>query len=227
MDHSLNDIATQIINAVYAGLKQPANYSMSKEQLKDEFSQGRNRYIETQCASGVFDPESYRQTILKLPVTKRDFTNVAGYTGSRQEYHATIAEVMHFPGLKSVGYVAAMDKVIPFKVCFGNDIFHVLKDKYTGNKPTIWIQDTNLWLLNPPIANITNITFRAILENPRAVNNMVGQKYVDDDPYPMPGSAIDAVRNKIVNDYIRQYRLGSPIPTLLAGDITNIGEPKK
>ncbi len=227
MNHSLNDIATQIINAVYAGLKQPANYSLSKQQVKDEFAQARNRYIEAQSATGLFDPEGYRQTILKLPIAKKDFANVTGYTVNRQEYHATIAEILHFPGLKSIGYVAAMNKVIPFKVCFGNDIFYVLQDKYTGSKPTIWIQDTNLWLLNPPMANIQNITFRGILENPRAVNTMVGQSYVDDDPYPMPGSAIDAVRNKMVNDYIRHYRSGNMIPTLVAGDLNNNGGPTK
>jgi hypothetical protein len=219
MDHSLNDISTQIINAVYAGLKKPANYSLSFEQVKDEFAQERNRYIENKVATGVFDAESFRQTIPKLPVAKKDFANVTGHTTNRSEYYAEIPEVMHFTGLKSIGYVAAMNKIIPFKICFGNDIFYVLKDKRTGDKPTIWIQDKNLWLLNPPIPNIQHITMRAIFENPRALNGVAGIKFVDDDPYPIPGSVSAIIRDKMVDAYIKQYRMANVYPTLVASDI--------
>jgi hypothetical protein len=224
MNHSLNDIATQIVNAVYAGLKKPSNYSLSIEQVKDEFAQARNRFIETQVMSGVFEAEPFRQTIPKLPVSKKDFSGIPNFSTNRQEFHASIPEIMHFPGLRSVGYVAAINKVIPFKIVVGNDIFYVLKDKYTGSRPTAWIQDTNLWLLNPPIQNIQYVVMRAIFENPRSLNGVAGMKFVDDDPYPVPGSVIDAIRNKMVNDYIRQYRMANVQPTLLATDMNNTQE---
>lgn len=226
MDQSLNDIATQIINGVYAGLKKPSNYSLSFEQIKDEFAQARNSYIEAMVKTGVFDPEPFMQTIKKLAVAKRDFADVTGYTSGRQEYFASIPEVMHLPGLRSVSFVSAMNKIVPFKVVFGRDIFYVLKDKYTGDKPTIWIQDNNLWLLNPPIANIQHITFRALLENPRTINKMAGMTFTDDDSYPIPGGVIEILRNKIINAYIKQYRMGNLQPTLIATDMATLSDQK-
>ncbi len=226
MDNSLNQIASQIRNAVYSGLKGPSNFSVSIQQLKDEFAQGVKRQISELLAAGQLDPEPFRQTILKLPVSKKDFSGVTGYSTNRQEFYASIPEVMHMKGLDPIGYVAAMDKVFPFKIVYGNDIFHVSRDRYSATSPTIWIQDKSLWLLHPPIPNIQHITFRAILENPRAINGVAGQKFMDDDPYPAPGFVIDFVRNKMVNEYIRQYRLGNPQPTLMAGDLNLNTETK-
>jgi len=219
MDHSLNQIANQVLNDVYSGLKGPNNFSISLQQIKDSFAQKRNREIFDLYATGHFDIEPFCQTIPKLPIAKKDFSGVVGYSTNRLEYYAEIPEVLHMAGFNPVLYASAMDKAFPFKIIFGRDIFSALHERYTGSRPTIWIQDKSLWLLNPPIANIQHITLRAILENPKALNGVAGQRFVDDDPYPAPGAVIDVIRSKMVFDYIKQYRLGNPQPTLMAGDL--------
>ena len=225
MDHSLNDIATQIQNAVYGGLKAPKNYSLSLQQIKDEFAQERYRQIVEQHALGQLNPEEFMQNIKKLPVAKRDFADVDGQNYSTQEYHAVIPEIVHIEGLKSVSYISTLGKSVPFKVIWGQSIFDVKYDKYSAKAPTIWIQDKNLWLLNPPVANIQNITFRAILKNPRAINGIAGQKFSDDDPYPCPLDVVTFIRNKMVWDYIKQYRVGNMQPALMAGDLNINSSP--
>lgn len=220
MNSSLNEIASQILNAVHAGLKTPNNFAISIRQIKDEVAQRRNTELLAEIASGRgVDLEPYRQTIFKLPLYKKDFSGTNGYTTTRREYHASIPKPLFAPGLKPVAWVTAMDRSFPFKVIYGNDIFHTRFDKYSGNAPTVWIQDTNLWLLNPPISNIQHISIRYILENPRAVNGVAGMKFMDDDPYPAPGAVMDRIRSRLIDEYIRHYRLGSLQPTLMAGDI--------
>lgn len=219
MNNSLNEIAHQIVNAVHAGLKTPNNFAVSVRQIKDEVAQRRNTELAALAASGAVDLEPFRQTIFKLPVSKKDFSGVPGYETTRKEYHATIPEPVHAPGLKPVAWVTAMDRPFPFKVIYGNDIFHTRHDKYSGSAPTVWIQDTNLWLINPPIPNIQHISIRYILENPRAVNGIAGMKFMDDDPYPAPGFVLDKIRTRLIDEYIRHYRMGSLQPTLMAGDI--------
>lgn len=225
MENSLNQIADQIINAVYAGLKSPANYSLSKAQVKDEIAQARNRLIERQVANGVFEPEPFRQTIKKIQLTKEDFSD-SGVTTTRKELRGTIPELLFSPGIKPIQYITAMDRGFQFKIIYGNDFFYYKRSFYADKKPTAWVQDRVLWLFNPPIANIQHVGMRAILENPRSVNEIPGNKFIDDDPYPMPLSMVDEIKLRLVNDYINQYRRGSMQPTLMAGDV-NISTPTK
>lgn len=219
MDHSLNRIAQQVLNGVYAGLKQPNNFSISIEQIKDEIAQMRNRMLYDGLMSGKVDLEPYRQSVFKLPVAKKDFSGADGYSTNHKEYYAQVPELFHVAGSKPVAWVTAMDRKYPFKVVYGNDFMYVKYDKYSKLDPTIWISDTNLWLLNPPIANVQHISLRAVFENPRAVNGLAGMKFIDDDSYPAPIAILSEIRNKLVNDYIRQYRMGNLQPTFVAADI--------
>lgn len=219
MDNSLNQIAEQILNGVYAGLKGPGNFSVSKQQIKDEVAQMRNRGAEELISAGLFESEPFRQTIHKLPVAKKDFSGISGYETNRQEYFASIPELLYLTGIKPVNYVAAMNKEFPFKVLYGDEFFYANQDRYSKSKPTIWVRDKELWLLNPPIANIQHITMRAMFENPRALNGVSGMRFTDDDPYPMQAALTAKIRNKLVEDYIRQYRMGTMQPTLMGGDI--------
>jgi hypothetical protein len=219
MQHSLNQYADQVLNGVYAGLKGPANFPISKEQVKDEIAQERNARLEKRLKQGYADIESYRQTIPKLQVVRKDFSGITDHITGRQELWAQIPELPNFTGVKPVAWVSAMDKVIPFKIVYGNDFAYAQHDKFSASKPTIWITDTNLWLFNPPIATIKFITIRTLVENPRALNGVGGIKFTDDDPYPMPLAMGTEIRNKLVNDYINQYRRGTMQPTLMAGDL--------
>lgn len=224
MEHTLNSISAQILNDVYAGLKAPGSFSVPQRQIKDEFGQARNRYMYEEYQAGRLDREAYMQTIPKLKVERKDFVGL-GLTTSRKEYWAQIPEPISIKGLKAFDYITTMDKTAITKIVFGDDFRWTKFDKYTANMPTIWIQDTNLWLLNPPVANISHITLRYILDNPRTINGVAGIKFMDDDPYPAPGHAVDAIKNKMVNDYLRHYRLANPLPTLVAGDL-NMGGGK-
>lgn len=227
MDHSINQYADQVLNAVYAGLKGPANFPISKEQIKDELAQLRNRMaVKKQDAGITIDPEPFRQTIPKLKVERKDFSGVEGHTTNRQEFWAKIPELAYFSGIKPVAWVSAMDRAMTFKIVYGNDFAYARHDRFSGKLPTIWIQDTNLWLFNPPIANIQFITVRAIFENPRALNGIGGIKFTDMDPYPMPLSMGAEIRDKMIFDYINQYRRGTMQPTLMAGDL-NISTGEK
>lgn len=227
MEHTLNSISAQILNDVYAGLKAPGNFSVPQRQIKDEFGQARNRYMQEEYQAGRLEKEAYMQTIPKLAVVKKDFVGL-GLTTSRKEYWAEIPEALSFKGFNAFEYITTMDKAVITKIVYGDDFRWVQFDKYTAKMPTIWIQDKNLWLLNPPVANIQWITLRYILDNPRSLNGVAGIKFMDDDPYPAPGHAVDAIKNKMVNDYLRHYRLANPLPTLVAGDLNmGGGETKK
>lgn len=219
MNQSLNQQAEQILNAVYAGLKTPSNFSISVRQIKDEIAQARNRHAEQMIREKTFIAEPFRQTIPKLELEKKDFSGVPGYETTRKELFASIPELLFLPGQKPVHYVTAMDRAFPFKVVYGDDFLYARHDRFSGKKPTIWIRDNELWLLNPPIANIKYIGLRAIFENPRALNGVGGIKFTDNDPYPMPTILSDRIRGKLVDDYIRHYRMGHLQPTLMAGDI--------
>lgn len=221
MDGSLNDIASQVLNGVLGGLKGPHNFSVPLDQIKDEVAQYRNRFIQQLQAGGIFEPEQFRQTIKKLPLVKKDFADTQGINTSRKEYWAQIPELLHIRGVQPIAYVSVMDKsVIPFKIIFGSDIYFAKNDRWSSKAPTIWVEDKSLWLLNPPVPNIQFITFRALLENPRSINGIAGQTFMDDDPYPIPGHIVSEIRDKMVWDYIKQYRLANPQPTLMAGDLT-------
>jgi hypothetical protein len=219
MNQSLNQHASQILNAVHAGLKSPNNFSISVEQIKDEIAQARNRHAEQMIRERIFDPEPFRQTIPKLRIERRDFSGVTGYNTNRMEFFASIPELLFLPGQKPVHYITAMDRAYQFKVLYGEEFLFAKHDQYSGKKPTIWIRDTELWLFNPPIANIQFIGVRAMFENPRALNGVGGIVFTDDSPYPMPTSLSDRIRNKLVDDYIRHYRMGNMQPTLMGGDI--------
>lgn len=221
MNQTLNEIADQILNAIYAGLKGPSNFSISRQQIKDEFSQARNKKIAELMSGNQFDPEPFRQTIHKIALTKKDFVFESGLSSTRKAHYAEIPELLHMKGIDPIGFVSVMDKTgIPFKKIYGSDIYYALRDRHSAKAPTIWVQDKSLWLLNPPIANIQFITFSGLLENPRALNGIAGNKFIDDDPYPIPGFVIEMIRKEMVYDYIKQYRLANPQPTLMAGDLT-------
>lgn len=226
MNGSLNEIASQVLNGVLGGLKGPHNFSVPISQIKDEVAQNRNRFIAQLQAAGMLDPEQFRQTIKKLPLQKKDFALTEGVNTSRKEYWAEIPELLHVAGIQPIAYVSVMDKgVMPFKVIYGTDIYYASRDRYSAKAPTIWVEDRNLWLINPPIPSIQNITFRALLENPRSINSISGQRFMDDDPYPIPGHIVSEIRDKMVWDYIKQYRMTNPQPTLMAGDLT-LNQPK-
>lgn len=227
MQHSLNQYADQILNGVYAGLKGPANFPISKEQIKDEIAQERNARLAKKIQSGIVDLEPFRQLIPKLELVKKDFSGVDSYTTTRKELWAQIPELPNFPGVKPISFVSAMEMAVPFKVIYGNDIFTHKYDKFSAKVPTVWIQDTNLWLFNPPIANLKYIKVRTLVENPRALNGVGGIKFTDNDPYPMPLAIGAEIRDRLINEYITRYRRGTMQPTLMAGDMNINTEPKQ
>lgn len=218
MNHSLNQVADQILNAVYAGLKGPSNFSISRMQIKDEISQMKNRFLQEMVAQTYVDPEPFRQTIPKITLTVADFSEISGYDSDRSVLHGTIPEIIHLVNFKSVGFVTDAKREKPWKVIIGDDFLYHQYDTYSAKKPTALIQDTNLWIFNPPIENLTNVAMRAAFENPRALNGLSGVKATDNDPYPCPGFLLDKIRTKLVNDYLRQYRLANPSATFIASD---------
>ncbi len=217
MNQTLNQIADQIINDVNEGLKASTKFAVSREQIKDEFAFGRNRFIHENF--NRIDRDGFAQTIHKLALTKKDFSNIDGYDSGRQELHATIPEVIQIKGFNPVIFASETNFTTMIdKVVFGREFLHTKHDKYTSKSPTLVIQDKNLWLINPPNPNIKSLSLRAVFENPRALNSISNVKITDDDPYPMPGGVIDQVKSKLVEHYIRRYRMGSMRPTL-SGDL--------
>jgi hypothetical protein len=224
VESSLNSIASQILNDTYAGLKAPNTFAVPARQIKDEFGQARNRYIFEQVELNRLDREGYMQNIPKLNLVKKDFVGL-GLSTSRKEYWAEIPKSISIVGLDAFSYISTLDGATDFKIVFDDDYKWAAYDKYTGKKPMAWIQGTNLWILNPPVANLSSIKLRYILDNPKSINGVAGIKFMDDDPYPCPGHAIGAIKDKLVNDYLRRYRLANPLPTLIAGD-PNMGGGK-
>lgn len=228
MNHSLNQIGSQILNAVYAGLKGPSNFAVSIEQIKDEVIQERERQAKALAGAGTYIRESFAQNIPKLTLIETDMSGIPGYDSNRKVLWAKIPELIYAYGFKPVLFVTVPNYGAYFKVVYGNDFFYVSNDRYTANAPTIWIKDTDLYLLNPPTVNTKTLAARMVFENPRALNGMYGILISDDDPFPAPADVVSAIRNKLVNDYLRQYRLANPVPAIVASDlISQILNPLK
>jgi hypothetical protein len=205
---SLNEYVDIIINSVYAGLKAPSNYSLSKDQVKDEFTLMRNRAIaEYLEKKRPFNPEALYQ---RIPLTLEMEDLGYGIDTDLDYPSAKIPPLLFLHGLKTVRRVSYKDQLQPLKIVFENSHAFSHHDKYTGNKPTVWISNNYARVINPP-NNLDALDIFAIAEDPRAVYPFNG--FTDDSPYPIPSFLADQISSKMIQDYLRYYVMRNPQPT--------------
>lgn len=230
MDISLNSIADIVINNVYAGLKAPSNYSLSRDQVIDEISLLRNRIANDLALKGGLNTQGLYQTIECLEFTCKDISECCTYESGIQVLHAKIPRLLALPNINPVRYVGAIAKglggVRQFKVVTGNSYIYSKYDIVTSAAPTAWFDDnSNLWIINPPTKAMKVGALTALFENPKELDQYACCTIDNDSPYPVPGYMVDMITGKLINDYLRYYRTTNPTPNTIADIAT--GGPKK
>lgn len=218
---TLNELADIVINSVYGGLKAPANISLSKDQVKDEINLCKNRIISDFLKNKIpFDPE---ELYVRIPISFEEEDMGGGIDTDLDYPTATIPPLMYMSGLKTVRRVSYKDSLKPMKVVFGNVYAFSRYDKYTGKVPTAWINGTILRVLHPP-KNLRKADLYAIPSDPRQVYPY--NDHDDNHPFPMSADLADRVTGKLINDYLRYYRMQNPQPNTGA-DINLQNESKR
>ena len=211
---SLNAIADIIINSVYSGTKGVANISLSKDQVKDEINLARNRMILDLHRKYALETEGLYQDITCLKATKKDIRQACPVDVTAQDEHKVLAveipRLLHIPRMNPVKYLGNSNRQVEWKYFWGNDFIYRKYDKYAKNAPVAWINNTTIWLINPPDFLKKQITIQAIFENPRDLSAYNCCKASDNDPYPVPPTIVDMITGKLINDYLRYYRMQNP-----------------
>jgi len=213
---SLNSIADIIINSVYSGGKGIANISLSKDQVKDEINLARNRFILQLHGQYQLDQEGLFQDITCLKAVKKDIRKVCPIDLKAEEEHkvlcVTIPKLLHIPRLNPIKYLGNSNRQVEWKYFWGNDFIYRDTDKYAKNSPVAWVNGNDIWLFKPPQFIKKQITIQAIFENPRDLSAFNCCEASDNDPYPVPPTIVDMITGKLINDYLRYYRLQNPQP---------------
>lgn len=211
---SLNAIADIIINSVYSGTKGVANISLSKDQVKDEINLARNRMILDLHRKYALETEGLYQDITCLKATKKDIRQACPVDDTAQKEHKVLAveipRLLHIPRMNPIKYLGNSNRQVEWKYFWGNDFIYRQYDKYAKNAPVAWVNNTTIWLINPPDFLKKQITIQAIFENPRDLVEYNCCKASDNDPYPVPPTIVDMITGKLINDYLRYYRMQNP-----------------
>lgn len=213
---SITAISDIIINSVYSGGKGIANISLSQDQVKDEVNLARNRFILNLNQNYQLNPEGLYQNITCLKATKKDIRQICPVDTTTEESNkilcVPIPKLLHIPRMNPIKYLGNVSRQVEWKFFWGNDFFYRRYDKYAKNDPVAWVNGTEIWLFNVPPFIKKQITLQAIFENPRDLSTYNCCKASDNDPYPVPPTIVDMITGKLINDYLRYYRLQNPQP---------------
>lgn len=213
MQLSLEQLAHIVINSVFSGLKGVANISLDEDQVMDEINMGRNRFAPQLLDQNQLDREGLLQSISALVLTKKDIRQVCPVeTSTDKVLHTRIPKLLYMSGFVPVKYIGHESRQAEFKIFYGNEFMYRNTDKYTAKDPTVWIDGTHLWLFHPPAFIKKRLSITAAFENPRDLAQYKCCEASDGDPYPMPAALADVVTSKMINDYLRYYRMQNPQP---------------
>ena len=227
---SLNAIADIVINSVYSGGKGITNISLSKDQVKDEINLARNRFILQLHSQYQLDTEGLHQDITCLKATKKDIRQACPIDLGAEEEHkilcVTVPKLLHIPRMNPIKYLGNVNRQVQWKFFWGNDFIYRQYDKYAKNDPVAWVNGQDIWLFNAPLFIKKQITLQAIFESPRDLSAYNCCKASDNDPYPVPPTIVDMITGKMINDYLRYYRLQAPQPNTGSEDSNGVATNK-
>lgn len=208
--NSLNALADLVINSVMSGMQGTAQHPLIRAQVKQEIVMARNRMMMELKAKRQFDPEGFYQTIPKLPVQARPVKELADFFhfnealwGACPQPYFEVFDTPQHP----VRFIGPPSSHFPWRVLFGSQYRWIKHERYMAKLPTAVFVDRGVWILNPPSMKLKEIPVTAIFSDPRELQKFPDTHSSDSDFFPMPHSVADMVTNKLIQDYLRMYRL--------------------
>jgi hypothetical protein len=201
---SLNDLADMIISQVQSGLKSVTNHGLSKSQVKDEIVLCRARMLPEALAAGLINAQQLYQDFLIEKFYQHEESKVS----NRKAIYGDIPEVMEIESISPVEYLGSTDGYEGFKVVTGKQNQFISHDRYSKHEPTGWIKNKRVIIYND---NPKRLLLRAIFSNPRDLATY-NKTYSDDSSFAVCNALSDMIVGKLVNDYMRYYRMANPQP---------------
>lgn len=205
MQRSLNQLADQVINDVYAGLKAPADYSLSRRQVVDEIAGLRNTLIAELQSKGMLQSEDLFVTVPEIPLE----LNLAA-----KQLFCKIPTLLKVPGLDPILWAAPVEpgnKYDRLKIVYGRNHEFVAHDRWTATKPTILIEGTDAWVINAPLSGLKKIKLRMLPYEYRQLEDF-GMQADEDTPYPLAPGMETMIVQRLTQKFTAMYRSQNPQP---------------
>lgn len=210
---TLDKIADMISNSVMAGLKGVTNFAFSKEQLRDEVIISSNRFLQDLALKGMLSSEGLYQDINCIELECKDIGECCEIDTYEKVLMSVnpLPKIFHITGIKPIMYLGLPGKNKNFELT--TQLISGEYNKYTFSGQvgltTAYINNNHHVIVrNPPSNELKYISTSAIFENPEDVYNYECMCTNVEKPFQRPQWLIDQVVGKLVNDYMRYYRMG-------------------
>jgi len=188
--------------------------SYSREQLIDEAFLYRNRLIYELSKTAGFDLTPFYQTLDSVPIEELDLSQHRIIkSGICRSYVKIPVLAPTFTSL-SIEYIGPVSKSKSFKIYYDTKFNDHSGRMRTARKPFTYVDMNsgskgyiNSLLFNlDEIKNLRYLTVRGVWANPMLLKTFGCCEDMEDMEFPAPGYIQDMIIEKIVKDYVRQYR---------------------
>lgn len=210
---TLEAIAEMIENDVMGGLKGVTNYTLSTEQIMEEITLVGNRMIHERNQQGFLTPEDVFQSIPCIELECKDISECCNVKSGKTALISKepIPKFLVLAGVKPVQYIGTIDQSNQFKYLENFTEFIHSKFSPSGHLPTAFVNTSNhLVIANPPTSSLKWVQVTALFSEPSELKKyscVCGPN--GETEYQRPSWLIDQIKSKIVNDYLRYYRMGA------------------
>jgi len=215
---TLNQIAEIVKNNVYAGLNSPSDYNISLDQIKDEILFKRDGILKALEMKGALGSlEELYTTVPCITLTCKPIQECCdGLKANVTALHGEIPKVALWLGSKSVEYVGGINWHKRFRIYIGSNIRSALSGYAMEGKPLAWIRENGVWIFNAP-RGLDVITMKLVPQDIREAKEY-GCECSDDDEVNMPGWMVDEIKLKLIEQFIRTYRMNQfQVPNTKSG----------
>lgn len=210
---TLEAIAEMIKNDVMGGLKGVPNYALSVEQIMEEITLVGNRMLEERNRQGFQLPKDVYQEIPCVELECKDISECCSVKSGKKALISIqpMPKLLMLDGAKAIQHVGTIDLSNQFKVVENFTDFLYAKFSPSGHLPIAFLNNSNhLVIANPPTTNLKYILFSGLISEPSELANFSCMCNTNGETeYKRPSWLIDMVKSKIVNDYLRYYRMGA------------------
>jgi len=214
---TLNQVAEIVKNNVYAGLNSPANYNISLEQIKDEILQKRDSILKNLLLKGQL--HSMEELYTSIPCVTLECKPIQeccdGLSANVTALYGALPKLALWLGDKSVEYVGGINLFKRFRIYVGPNIRSALSGYAMQGKPLAWFRDNGVWIFNAP-KGIDTISLRVVVQDFREAQEY-GCECRDEDELNMPGWMVDEIKLKLIEQYLKTYRMQYQIPNTVSG----------
>ena len=210
---SLEKVAEIVRNSVMSGLKGITNVNFSTEQLMDELLLTCNSMANELALQRKLDLRGFYQDINCIELVCKDISECCTIDTDEKVLMTTspIPKPLFLPSYDPIMYLGLPNKMSNFKIT--NQLISGEYDKYSfsgrvGLTTAYLTSNNDIIIRNPPSNRLKYISITAVFETPQQVYEYEcmckGEKV-----FQRPQWLLDKAVGKIVNDYMRYYKLGA------------------